>query len=272
MPKIACTGSKGAVGSELVRRGCIPIEFDITFPTWIKDEIYTINPDVVIHCAAITDVSYCESHFQESFDVNVRGTVNIVNAMPKGSLLVYISSDHVFSGNQYFNNGYGERQKPSPVNRYGFSKWGAEEMVKTSTNPYVIVRSSKLFNYPWAQPTLDKFKEGERIEETDIIKRSFLHINHFVDGLFKLVEIYKEGLIEKNLINISGSSVYSYYLFWMVMQKELGLPGKLIPRMHELKDADPRPFRGGLCIDRAKKLGIPIYTIVDGAKLLAQGI
>ena len=267
--KICVTGAEGTVGKELVKRGCIPVKTDIILAQHLQDEVLQISPDVLIHCAAITDVAYCEEHFQKSFDVNVRGTMNVVNAIPAKTLLIYISSDHVFSGNQYFNEGYGEWQKPSPVNRYGFSKWGAEEMVKTSTNPYIIVRSSKLFNYPWAECMINKLKGDERIEVTDIIKRSFMHVNHFVDSLFKLIEI-QDG--KTNLLNISGDGIYSYYLFWIIIQKELGLSGKLIPRQKEIKDEAPRPFRGGLCIDRAKKMGIPAYTILQGAKLLEQGI
>lgn len=266
--KIAITGASGVIGSELVKRGCIPLNCDITKPYDITAAISIADSDVVIHCAAITDVKYCEDHFQESFDVNVRGTMNVVNAMPQNALLIYLSSDHVFSGHQYFDEGYGEWQKPSPVNRYGFSKWGGEEMVKTATCPYIIVRSSKLFNFEWAKPIINQLEREEKVEVTDIIKRSFLHVNHFVDSLFKLIELRPNI----NLLNISGSSISSYYMFWNFMQRELGLPGKVVPRMHELEEECPRPFRGGLDIRKAKKLGLPIYSIKDGAKLLADGI
>lgn len=269
--KIAVTGSSGVIGSELVKRCCIPINCDILYPNDLADEIHRNNPDVIVHCAALTDVRYCEDHFQESFNVNVRGTMNVVNAARSNMLLIYLSTDHVFSGSQYFYEGYGEWQKPSPVNRYGFSKWGGEEMIKTAICPYIIVRSSKLFNYAWAKPTLDKLKADEQVEMTDLIKRSFLHVSHFVESLFVLIDKYKEHP-DVGLINISGSSVFSYYLFWTIMHRELGLPGYIIPRREELKGESPRPFRGGLNIDRAKKLGLPIYSIRDGAKLLEQGI
>ena len=68
-----------------------------------KSDIYRCKTRCVIHCAALTDVAYCESHFRESFDVNVRGTSNVVEAMPKDSVFIYLSTDHVFNGNNWFS-------------------------------------------------------------------------------------------------------------------------------------------------------------------------
>src|SRR4030042_1075982 len=207
--KIATTGSEGTIGRELVKRGCIPINIDITNSELIRNEIEYINPDVVIHCAALTDVKYCEEHFKESFEVNVRGTSNVVEAMPKNSLLIYLSTDHVFSGDNWVNHGYGEKHKPSPVNR-------------------------------------------------------------FVNGLLYLANTYTK-YPKLDIINIAGENVFSYYLFWSSLKKYLGLPGEIKPRGEELKDEVPIPFRGGLEVVQAKKLGIPIYSITDGFELLKQG-
>jgi dTDP-4-dehydrorhamnose reductase len=267
---IAVTGSKGTIGSELVRRGCIPILNDITNHGDIFYEISKMKPNVVIHCAAITDVGYCEDNFKESFEVNVKGTANVVGAMPKDSLFVYLSSDHVFEGNNWFSQGYGEWQKPNPINRYGFSKWGGELTLKTGNCHTLIVRGSKCFNYAWAKPTIDALKNGETVVFTDLIKRSFVHVQHFVDGLLYAVEHYKE--IEGGLINISGDSVFSYYGFWSIVKKVLNLPGEIIPRRERLDNECPRPFRAGLDVHWARSLGVPIYGINEGIKLLEKGI
>lgn len=269
--KIATTGSEGTIGRELVKRGCIPINIDITNSELIRNEIEYINPDVVIHCAALTDVKYCEEHFKESFEVNVRGTSNVVEAMPKNSLLIYLSTDHVFSGDNWVNHGYGEKHKPFPVNRYGFSKWGGELAAKTGNCRVIIVRSSKLFNFEWAKDTIYDLQNGETVIVTDLIKRSFVHVNHFVNGLLYLANTYTK-YPKLDIINISGESVFSYYLFWNSLKKYLELPGEIKPRGEELKDEVPRPFRGGLEVVQAKKLGIPIYSITDGFELLKQGV
>ena len=269
--KIACTGSQGTIGRELVKRGCIPIDTDITNVELIRNEIEYVSPDVLIHCAAITDVAYCEDHFKESFNVNVRGTSNVVEAIPKGSLFIYLSSDHVFNGNSWFNQGYGEWHTPSPINRYGFSKWGGELASKSTQCRTVIVRSSKCFNYAWAKPYIDKFTGGETVVFTDLIKRSFYHVNHLVDGILYLAH-NSDKFPKLDIINISGQSIFSYYLFWNALKKHLDLPGEIKPRREEVKSEAPRPFRAGLDTKQAEKLGFPLHSLTEGFELLRQGI
>ena len=162
MFRVGITGHEGVIGTRLSMKGCYNLICDVTNPEQVKDIISDAKPTVVIHCAALTDVAYCESHFKEAFDVNVRGTSNIVEAMPKDSVFIYLSSDHLFSGNNWFSQGYGEWQKPSPVNNYGFTKWGGEIVAKTGKCRTVIVRSSKLFYRYWAKETIDKLINDER--------------------------------------------------------------------------------------------------------------
>lgn len=268
---IGVTGYQGAIGSRLVAKGCTPIMSDITVQADVHHEIYRMKPNIVIHCAALTDVAYCENHFKESFEVNVRGTSNVVSALDEKGIFIYLSSDHIFSGENYFNQGYGEWQKPSPVNRYGFSKWGGELAATTEKCRAVIVRSSKLFYRHWAEPTIERLRHGEDVEETDLIKRSFYHINHFVDNLLFLA-YHVDEYPEVKVLNISGQNVFSYYLFWNSLANFLGVPGKVIPRREKLKDEAPRPFRGGLDVGYAKKLGIPLFNLQDGFKLIEQGL
>lgn len=268
--KIAVTGSKGTLGRELVKRGCTPIDADITNPELIRNEIEYVNPDVLIHCAALTDVKYCQTHFKETFDVNVRGTANVVGALSENSLFVYISSSHVFSGDNWLDQGYGEQHKPSPVNDYGFSKWGGELAAKTGNCRTIVIRSSKCFDYDWAKPTIDQLNNNIEVVFTDLIKRSFVHSQHFIDGIMYMIDHYKEH--KEDIIHISGDGIFSYYRFWEVVKRVLGLPGILTPRKIALENEVPRPFRAGLDVRLAKKLKIPIYGITDGIKLLEKGI
>jgi dTDP-4-dehydrorhamnose reductase len=269
--KISVTGYEGTIGNKLLNYGCVPLVCDVTNPKEVKDVVSKEKPDIVIHCAAVTDVDYCESHFKESFDVNVRGTFNVVEAMPADALFIYLSSDHVFSGQNYFYEGYSERHKPSPVNRYGFSKWGGELATKTGNCKTIIVRSSKCFNYEWAKPTLDKLQNGEEVIFTDLIKRSFYHIDHLVDGLLYLANNH-ENFPDLEIINIAGDQRLSYYMFWVNLRRYLELPGQIKPRSFELKDKSPRPFRGGLDTGLAKRKGFPLHSTKEGFELIKRGI
>ncbi|MCJ7804684.1 sugar nucleotide-binding protein [Patescibacteria group bacterium] len=269
--KIVCTGYEGVIGTRLVSQGCTPLLCDVTKLKEVKKAIENERPDVVIHCAALTDVAYCEDHFKESFEVNVRGTSNVVESTRRDCLFIYLSTDHIFSGDMWFNSGYGENHKPSPVNRYGFSKWGGEIAANTGDCRTIIVRSSKLFYYNSIKPTIDKLKDGETVIFTDLLRRSFYHVNHFVDGLLYLAHNY-EKYPKLEILNISGQDVISYYLFWNSLNEYLGLSGNVKPRREELKDETPRPFRAGLETYQMKRLGIPQSTLKDGFELIKQGI
>ncbi|MGZ7068356.1 MAG: sugar nucleotide-binding protein, partial [Methanobacterium sp.] len=110
---IFVTGGSGLLGSKFTRdyfnydiirtfnanpeNKCISL--DITDEKDTLDKIRSANPDLVIHSAALTNVDYCEDHRREAFEINVKGTQNIVKACEKvGSKLIYVSTDFVFDG------------------------------------------------------------------------------------------------------------------------------------------------------------------------------
>ena len=75
MKTIAVTGAKGRLGSFLVSLGCIPLEADILSPKVMLRELGRVNPDTIIHCAAVTDVDKCENIYEhKARTVNVAGT------------------------------------------------------------------------------------------------------------------------------------------------------------------------------------------------------
>ena len=75
--KIGVTGYNGRLGSELVSRGCIPLDCNIAVRESVRDILQTVEPDIVIHCAAMTNVDDCEVYKDQAFIVNVRGTENL---------------------------------------------------------------------------------------------------------------------------------------------------------------------------------------------------
>lgn len=276
--KIAVTGGSGKLGTALVQRGCLSLPCDITQPNDLIGGINAMKPDVLIHCAALTSVDYCETHYKEAFEVNVRGTLNVFDSLPKESTMIYISTDHVFPGDNWFDKGYSEVHKPQPTNYYGFTKWGGELAMQQTTfncRP-IIVRTSKAYDYEIMKPTIEALNRGEEVVLTDLIRRSFMYLPHFVDALLWLANnIHKFPVTkETEVINIAGDMVLSYYRFWSIMQNSLGLGGTLVPRRTKLKpeEASPRPFRAGLDVHYAKNMGVPIKGIHDAIEDLKEKI
>jgi dTDP-4-dehydrorhamnose reductase len=264
--KIGITGHEGVVGSELVRRGYgVPIACDITDDDWVRRELGYVRPDVIIHCAAMTNVGECQTDMERAMEVNVRGTSNLMNNFPKG-LFIYLSTDHVFEGKRkaiFGWTGYTERHKPSPVNWYGWTKHGGEAIAQTGTCKTIIVRTSKLFTDEMLESDVPALKNNETREFTNLIHRSFLYLPHFIEGLMNVVNRHEEM---PNIINVSGKDIWSYYRFWYILATIFGFDTDLvIKRDYEIDDY-PRPFKGGLNIRIAQKLGIPTYSATDGLK------
>lgn len=263
--KIAVTGWEGKVGSELIKRGYEPLKCNITKLDEVNSEISKVEPDVIVHCAALTDVGYCESHEREAFAVNVSGVHNILHDFT--GTLIYLSSVHVFDGNKYWD--YSEKHVPNPVNVYGLTKLAGEQIAKFHIGRTIIVRISRIFDYNSMKPEIDTLKAGKSLEFTTLIKRSFQYLPHFADNLVWLIN-EMDNFPDMNLLNIAGTDTLNYYDFWLQACNVLGLDTQLlIPRTYKIKD-HPRPFRGGLNLRRAKKLGMETYSALDGLKVMKE--
>ena len=263
--KISVTGHKGKIGSELIKLGYEPLECDITNLDQINDAIHSVKPDVIIHCAALSDVAYCEENQDEAFAVNARGVANMLYDFQ--GIFIYLGTVHVFDGQKYWN--YSERQQPNPVNTYGFTKWSGEIISTYGTCRSVVVRISRTFSKESIQDTLYNLQNGESQEFPTFIKRSFNHVFHCAEGISWLAEnVHK--IPDLKLVNIAGTDTLSYYQLWQWVARTFDYDEKLIvPRKHEI-DLPPRPFRGGLSTRLASKLGIPLYSAIDGLKLIKE--
>lgn len=148
---ILITGANGQLGKALQRTlvghtlALVDLpEVDVTehsaFPVVMEQE----QPDVVIHCAAYTDVDGCARDPVLAHRVNALGTQNVALACQSAGIpMVHISTNEVFSGDN--PAGYEEWMPPSPRNPYGISKAAAEGYVQAVLNRYYIVRTAWLY-------------------------------------------------------------------------------------------------------------------------------
>lgn len=98
------------------------------------------QPEIIIHCAALTDVDYCESHPEEAFAQNVQASINVAEiAKSLGSYMVHISTDSVFDGEK---GAYSEDDPTGPINSYGRSKLAAERKVSEAYGHSCILRTN----------------------------------------------------------------------------------------------------------------------------------
>lgn len=102
------------------------------------------KPDLVIHCAAMTDVDGCERDPDRAFKLNGVGTWNLACACASvGAEIIYVSTDYVFDGEK--GEAYTEFDSPNPMSAYGGSKLAGEKAVMELCPRHYIVRTSWVF-------------------------------------------------------------------------------------------------------------------------------
>jgi dTDP-4-dehydrorhamnose reductase len=145
------TGIRGQLGRILHQRltdhevtGVDLPECDVTDRPGIAAAIAKATPDVVIHCAAQTDVDGCARDPQAAYRANGLGTQNVALAcQASDAALLYISSNEVFDGAA--GRPYYEFDAPHPVNAYGRSKLAGEWYTRYLLNRFYVVRTAWLY-------------------------------------------------------------------------------------------------------------------------------
>lgn len=125
-----------------ILEGCEKL--DITDMDGVFDVVHRLRPEMVIHCAAMTDVDGCERNPDLAFKINGVGTWTLACACASvDAAIAYVSTDYVFDGDK--DKPYTEFDRPNPINVYGASKFAGEKAVKEVCKKYYIVRTSWLF-------------------------------------------------------------------------------------------------------------------------------
>ena len=119
------------------------VYLDITVEEDVYDVFDQIQPDVIVHCAAYTNVQKAETDYEAAYNVNIAGTKYISKWCQSNNIkMVYISSDYVFNGNG--NKPWRINDIIDPVNNYGITKRQGEWESK-SCEKHFIIRTSWLY-------------------------------------------------------------------------------------------------------------------------------
>lgn len=165
--KILITGCKGQLGNELssiIKSGkseigeipkelvgseIIPVDIDnldITDTSAVLSFAENAKPDVIINCAAMTNVDGCETDYETAFKVNAVGVRNLAMAAEKtGAKLIHVSTDYVFAGDGV--KPYVEWDLVDPQSIYGASKALGEKYALSFCSKTFIVRTAWLYGY-----------------------------------------------------------------------------------------------------------------------------
>ena len=152
--KIVITGGKGMLGrtlqKELAEHEIVVADlpdWDITDDEGFLRKLMAAAPDVVIHCAAMTNVDACEADRDLAFKLNEEGSRNVALACSAcGARLFAISTDYVFSGEPPREPwAWSETDIPRPRTVYGLSKFSGEQMVQMLNPDATVLRIAWLY-------------------------------------------------------------------------------------------------------------------------------
>lgn len=138
-----------------------------------SDEVHkiteTVDPDVIAHAAAMTDVDACETEPEAATEVNVEGTQNVIDASRAvQSDVVFLSTSFVFGGAGHPHTTDARR---NPVNEYGRTKATAERLVESVSLRTPIVRTDQPYGWSreWQTPTMVEWTLGQ-LRDSDSVE------------------------------------------------------------------------------------------------------
>ena len=152
--KILIAGGKGQLGTDCVRvfretNDVLAIdldELDITKLSGVESLVQRFVPNIIINCAAYTQVDNCEIEKDLAWNANVKGTENLTRSVEKhGGRLIHISTDYVFDGRKRVPEPYVETDEPNPVSYYGKTKYESEKAVRSAAERHVILRTAWMY-------------------------------------------------------------------------------------------------------------------------------
>ena len=149
--KILLTGAKGQLGTQIIKTfhcgGHDILNFDrLKYSSNFGIPIEVPNVDVIIHCAANTDVESCEKNPVKAYNDNTILTDLLVRSVSYSEVkFVYISSTGVYGGDDNGMMPHDESQKPMPQSAYHLSKYLGELIVSSRVKDWVILRVGWLY-------------------------------------------------------------------------------------------------------------------------------
>ena len=233
------------------------LQFDLLNQSYDK-LLKWADPDVIVHCAAITNVDYCEEYPEEAMAVNGESVKRLLQS-GNNAKLIFISSDAVFPDGLHMA---AEKDKTDPESVYGKSKELGEEFIKEVDGTHCAIRTTIVgkninpSNQGFVEWIFNSVKNGKEITLFNDALFTPITIWHFAGELEFVIERDISGII-----HIVGKDAITKYDFGMSLCEKLGLDTTLIKE----ESIDNFDFKAKRSKDQT--MDSPYYESISGRNL-----
>ena len=220
--KILVTGANGQLGKEFKNNLYKSVhkfyftdenELDVTKKKEILDYVKIHKIELIINCAAYTNVNGAEKNKKKAIKVNLDAVKNIVEVCEEKKLkMIHFSTDYVYNSKNL--TPVSEVSNIDPVNYYGFSKREGEKIIENSSSNSVIIRTSWLYSAYGNNFVKNMIKKGENEKKVYVINDQFgcpTYSKDLVDFILKILDSNK--LYKKKIYNFSNEGFTNWYEF-----------------------------------------------------------
>jgi dTDP-4-dehydrorhamnose reductase len=243
---------------------------DITKKEEVKDAVKKYMPDIIINCAAFTNVDGCETERELSWKVNVDAVKHFIIASRINSTkIIHISTDYIFDGK---SGNYSETSKPNPLSYYGKSKLAAENALITSGIDCAIIRTMIIYGTGknlrpnFAIWLINMLSENNTVRIVDDQFGMPTMVDDLGWALVKMVNLDKSGIY-----HICGSEYMNRHEFAVRLAGVFGYNENLIMpiKTSDLNQAAARPMNSSFILLKAETdLDIKTLNVTEGLNLL----
>jgi dTDP-4-dehydrorhamnose reductase len=245
MTRVLVTGGGGQLGREFARllgSDAVALgraELDVADEESVARAFALHRPELVLHCAAWTDVDGAESDPDGAWRANEHGSRHVARAAHDcGAALVGFSTDYVFAGDD--PAGYDEHSPVAPRSVYGASKLAGERALLTEHPDAHVVRTAWVFSPRGQNFLLTMLRLGVERDEVGVVDDQIgcpTAAAHLAHATMELVERCAPGTY-----HLAGGGSTSWYGFASAIMEEAGLSARVEPiASSELQRPAPRP-------------------------------
>jgi dTDP-4-dehydrorhamnose reductase len=242
---------------------------ELTDKQAIDRVVLTVQPDIIVHTAAMSKPDECDRKRGECILNNVTVTACLVEAAKAaGASLIYVSTDFVFGE----GGPHSEEDEPAPLNFYGESKLMAERTISNNMKHYAIMRPVFIYGEVWEgiRPTFlhwvrNNLEQGKPIKVVNDQLRTPTHVLDLCKGIEAMIKRQSTGIY-----HLAGREILSPYQMALTVADVLKLDKSLIGSVTAETFPEPvkRAKKSGLKIEKAsRELGYAPVSIEEGIKL-----